>query len=155
MHFQEAGRLVQRAYAGHVDAELNDQYRTAEGALRFLHNIIRFPGCGTFDLDASTVAVDGQGRLAAMLLTSRVQERVGHVTQVCVLPEFKRRGLGRLLVSRCGEQLRKRGFEAMTLTVTAGNAGAVRLYEEMGFRVRHRFDAVVWKSVAAGLAAFS
>lgn len=155
MHFQEAGRLLQRAYAGHMDADINDQYRTAEGALRFLHNIIRFPGCGTFDLDASTVAVDAQGRLAAMLLTSRVQERVAHITQVCVLPEHQHCGLGRLLMCRCGEQLRRRGFECMTLTVTANNSGAVRLYEQMGFTVRHRFDAMVWTGAAAGLAAFS
>jgi ribosomal protein S18 acetylase RimI-like enzyme len=155
MHFQEAGRLLQRAYDGHMDASLNDQYRSAEGALRFLHNIIRFPGCGVFDLDASTVAVDTQGRLAAMLLCSRVQEKVGHVTQVCVLPEHQRHGLGRLLVCRCAEQLWRRGFEAMTLTVTAENSGAVRLYERMGFKVRHRFDAVVWTGAAAGVTAFS
>jgi ribosomal protein S18 acetylase RimI-like enzyme len=155
MHFQEAGRLLQRAYAGHMDADINDQYRSAEGALRFLHNIIRFPGCGVFDLDASTVVLDAQGRLAAMLLCSRVQERVAHITQVCVLPEHQQRGLGRLLVMRCGEQLWQRGFEAMTLTVTSGNTRAVQLYERMGFRVSHRFDAVVWTGTAAGITAFS
>ena len=35
--------------AGHIDASINDQYRSLHGSLRFLHNIVRFPGCGVFD----------------------------------------------------------------------------------------------------------
>jgi len=30
----------------HVDGEINDQYRSRAGALRFLKNIILLPGCG-------------------------------------------------------------------------------------------------------------
>jgi len=47
--YQSAAALITAAYRGHVDSEINDQYRTLTGSLRFLNNIVRFPGCGTFD----------------------------------------------------------------------------------------------------------
>jgi hypothetical protein len=36
------------AYANHIDGDINDQYRSKSGALRFLKNIILLPGCGQF-----------------------------------------------------------------------------------------------------------
>ena len=43
------------AYADHVDGEINDQYRSRGGALKFLKNIILLPGCGQFVPGASFV----------------------------------------------------------------------------------------------------
>jgi|GEM_PF-6279889 len=45
---EEAAHLVAAAYRGHVDSEINDQYRTIPGARHFLLNIIQYPGCGRF-----------------------------------------------------------------------------------------------------------
>jgi hypothetical protein len=53
--YQSAAAVITAAYRGHVDAEINDQYRTLSGSLRFLNNIVRFPGCGLFDPEASFV----------------------------------------------------------------------------------------------------
>jgi ribosomal protein S18 acetylase RimI-like enzyme len=146
-NFQQAGGLVHRAYDGHLDGTINDQYRSLDGALRFLHNIVRFPGCGVFDVDASSVIQqEGTDDMAAMLLCSRVREEVAHITQLCVLPEYRRLGLGRKLLMHCAAQLTRRRFDAITLTVTAENTHAVALYEQLGFTVRHRFDALVWTS---------
>lgn len=47
-YFELCSRLIQLAYANHVDGEINDQYRSETGALRFLKNIIILPGCGQF-----------------------------------------------------------------------------------------------------------
>jgi len=41
--YQSAAAVITAAYRGHVDSEINDQYRTLSGALRFLNNIVRFP----------------------------------------------------------------------------------------------------------------
>src|ERR1035441_1118331 len=41
-----AAQLIPAAYAGHIDSGINDQYRSAAGARRFLHNIVHYPGCG-------------------------------------------------------------------------------------------------------------
>ena len=56
--FQLVAALISAAYQHHVDAEINDQYQSMAGSLRFLNNIIRFPGCGTFDLSSSFLAFD-------------------------------------------------------------------------------------------------
>jgi len=47
--YQPSASVITAAYKNHVDSEVNDQYRTLSGSLRFLNNIVRFPGCGTFD----------------------------------------------------------------------------------------------------------
>lgn len=142
--YQGAGELIHAAYAGHMDAEINDQYRTLHGALRFLHNIVRFPGCGVFDPVHSWVVRDRQARTpVALVLASRVGMDVAHITQFCVAPQYRGEGLGALLLQHSLAMLRGAGFQAITLTVTEANAAAVRLYERFGFRRRHRFDAVV------------
>ncbi|HEX3987073.1 MAG TPA: GNAT family N-acetyltransferase [Acidobacteriaceae bacterium] len=140
-----AARLIALAYHDHLDSHINEQYRTASGSQRFLHNIVRFPGCGYFDTESSRAVVQaGSAELTALLLCSRVREDVGHVTQICVAPEFRGRGLGQLLMKECAGVLARRKFSLLTLTVTASNENAVSLYEWLGFRGTHRFDAMVW-----------
>ena len=144
--FSAAGHLIAQAYQGHLDGVINDQYRSVAGSLRFLHNIVRFPGCGLFDPTASRVlSYRGRDEIAALLLCSRVLEDVGHVTQLCVSRQYRRRGLGAWLLAECSRTLRSRGFQALTLTVTQQNADAVALYHRTGFITRQTFDAMVWE----------
>lgn len=144
--FTAAGRLIANAYQGHLDSVINDQYRTTTGSLRFLHNIVRFPGCGQFDPERSLVLARGEGdQIAGIVLCSRVSEDTGHVTQLCVEPALRRTGLGRLLLEQCMGALSAAGITYMSLTVTAGNKEAVGLYRRLGFRQRHEFDAMVWQ----------
>jgi ribosomal protein S18 acetylase RimI-like enzyme len=144
--YQNAASVITAAYRSHVDSEINDQYRTIAGSLRFLNNIVRFPGCGTFDAESSLVAIDRASRQAiGVILCSRVKEDVGHVTQVCVLPEHRGRGIGEELIAASAAELRKRGFTALSLTVTEGNKRAVDLYKKLGFDVKRVFDAFVWE----------
>lgn len=145
--FAGAGRLIVDAYDGHLDSRINDQYRSVAGALRFLHNIVRFPGCGIFDAAASRVIVSRRrNELVALLLCSRVRSDVGHVTQVCVAQENRNRGLASFLLASCAADLRGRGFQALTLTVTEDNANAVALYRQRGYISKHKFSAMVWES---------
>lgn len=142
-----AADLIHAAYLGHIDADINDQYRTLAGSLRFLHNIVRFPGCGVFDPDSSWVlrsrTSNNPTELAAIILCSRVASDVAHVTQLCVAPAHAGLGLGRHLLAHCMKQLPTRGYRALTLTVTEANTAALNLYARTGFRTRHRFDALV------------
>lgn len=144
--FQGAASVITAAYRDHIDSEINDQYRTTAGSMRFLNNIVRFPGCGVFDADSSFVARSKVTRAPlGLILCSRVQTDVGHITQVCLTPEQRCRGLGHaLLLATCAE-LRKRHCRALSLTVTEANTSAVELYRRMGFSVLHIFDAFVWE----------
>ncbi|HEY0161971.1 MAG TPA: GNAT family N-acetyltransferase [Edaphobacter sp.] len=143
-YYQAAAELIHSAYARHVDAEINDQYCTLHGSLRFLHNIVRFPGCGVFEEYQSWLLRERlSGKLAGMILCSRVAPDVAHITQLCIAPSQRGRGLGRLLLGQAIQSLRRVGTAAITLTVTESNRIAVSLYEATGFGVRRRFDAMV------------
>jgi ribosomal protein S18 acetylase RimI-like enzyme len=144
--YQAAAGVITAAYRGHVDSGINDQYRSLGGSLRFLNNIVRFPGCGTFDPESSFVAVHKRNySLAGMILCSRVRHDVGHVTQVCVLPEWRSRGIGLGLLAATIANLAERHFALLSLTVTEANAHAIQLYHRLGFDTRHVFDAFVWE----------
>lgn len=145
-HYQSAAALITAAYRGHVDSDINDQYRTLAGSLRFLNNIVRFPGCGVFDPYASFVVFSRRTRsLAGIILCSQVRADVGHVTQVCVLPEFRSAGLGVVLLAATTKSLRDRQFKAISLTVTQANDRAIALYHRIGFESKRIFDAFVWE----------
>lgn len=144
-HFEACARLIQLAYANHVDGEINDQYRSESGALRFLKNIIILPGCGQFQPEASFVfRAPHTNHLAGVVLTSCVATGVGHTTQICVMPGYQGRGLGRLLMEASIQALRARRYTAVSLTVTSSNDRAVHLYEQLGFTTIKKFAAGVW-----------
>jgi ribosomal protein S18 acetylase RimI-like enzyme len=144
--YQPAAAVITAAYRGHVDAQINDQYHTLAGSLRFLNNIVRFPGCGVFDPESSFAAVDRKAKnLIGLILCSRVRSDVGHVTQVCVLPEYRSRGIGEELLAATSANLRQRRFTMLSLTVTEANVGAVALYRRLNFDSKRVFDAFVWQ----------
>jgi ribosomal protein S18 acetylase RimI-like enzyme len=144
--FTAAGRLIALAYQGHLDSVINDQYRTVAGSLRFLHNIVRFPGCGQFDPATSLVLAHRDSEeLAGIVLCSRVNIDTGHVTQLCIEPGLRHLGLGRLLLTQCIRALTTQGLGYISLTVTEDNQEALLLYRRMGFKSRHTFDAMVWQ----------
>ena len=144
--YQAAAAVITAAYRGHIDADINDQYHTLSGSLRFLNNIVRFPGCGLFDAEASFVAFDRAAKnLIGLILCSRVRSDVGHVTQLCVLPEYRSHGIGESLLAATTANLRRRRFSLLSLTVTEANSRAVELYRRLDFDSKRVFDAFVWE----------
>ena len=144
-YFEPCAKLIYLAYANHVDGEINDQYRSRAGALKFLKNIILLPGCGQFVPGASFVLHEpGSDDLVAAVLTSEVSSGVGHTTQICVMPGFQGHGIGRMLMETSADALRAMKFRELTLTVTSENRAAVQLYEKLGFQTIKSFTAGVW-----------
>jgi len=140
-----AAMLIAGAYAGHIDGRINDQYRSAFGARRFLYNIVQYPGCGTFYRPASYAAFEAEsGRLCGISLASLVAPECGHVTQICVSPAAKGTGVGHELLRQSLNSLRDAHCRSASLTVTAANREAVALYEHVGFETVRRFSAFVW-----------
>ena len=144
--YQSAASVITAAYRSHIDSEINDQYRTNAGSMRFLNNIVRFPGCGVFDNDSSFVAIHKtSGAQIGLILCSRIRHDVGHVTQVCLLPEHRGSGIGENLLLSSYNALRNRGLTQLSLTVTEANRNAVELYRRIGFQQNRVFDAFVWE----------
>jgi ribosomal protein S18 acetylase RimI-like enzyme len=143
--FESCAKLIYLAYANHVDGDINDQYRSRHGALKFLKNIVLLPGCGQFQPAASFVLRHpGSDDLVGAVLTSEVAPGVGHTTQLCVQPGFQGHGLGRILMQTSAEALRALKYNELTLTVTSENHTAVHLYERLGFATIKSFTAGVW-----------
>ena len=141
-----AARLISAAYRSHPDSLINDQYHSVHGSLRFLHNIVRYAGCGTFSPAASHVVVDrGSRELVALVLGSRVSPQSGHITQLCVHPDYRRQGLARMLLSLAATQFIRQGVSEVSLTVTEANHEAIELYKSEGYENKHTFDAAVWE----------
>ena len=146
-HYEAAAEVIHSAYQFHVDSGVNDQYRSVQGSQRFLHNVIRFPGCGKFLPGNSWVVRDEHGgKIQALLLSSQIRNDVGHVTQLCVSPGLRGHGIGRMLLERCANTFADHGIASMSLTVTEANTPAVKLYEDLGFKTLHRFEAMIWNS---------
>lgn len=139
-----SAELISAVYAGHVDSEINDQYHSAHGAKRFLQNIVQYPGCGHFSPQCSWVAIHDRLGVVGLSLASKVASNVGHIAQLCLAPEFQGRGAGYELLRRSLEAMRNEGAEEVSLTVTASNTHAIRLYEHAGFRSIYTFEALVW-----------
>ena len=146
LHQPAAAQLISEAYGGHIDGLINDQYRSPAGAQRFLRNIVQYPGCGAFFRPASFSAFEAwNGRLCGVSLASLVGPRTGHITQICVSPSVRGKGVGYELLRQSLAALRRIDCEAASLTVTSANRNAVELYYSVGFEVLHRVPAFVWE----------
>ena len=141
-----AGRLISEAYRDHPDSLINDQYRSVHGSQRFLHNIVRYAGCGVFSAAVSHVVVERRSReLVALVLGSRVSPQSGHITQLCVHPRHRQRGLARMLLAVAAFHFMRHGATEISLTVTESNHHAIDLYRAEGYVCAHTFDAAVWR----------
>jgi ribosomal protein S18 acetylase RimI-like enzyme len=141
-----AGQLISEAYHEHPDSVINDQYRSVHGSQRFLNNIVRYSGCGTFSPQVSHVVYNRSSRqLVALVLGSRVSAQSGHITQICVHPSYRRLGLARMLLSVAAFHFMRHGATEISLTVTESNTAAIDLYRSEGYTNPHVFDAAVWQ----------
>ncbi|MES0193647.1 GNAT family N-acetyltransferase [Mesorhizobium sp. C264A] len=101
---------------------------------------------GPFTLKALSLGefwgVKIDGRLAAMAGERMKQPGYSELSGVCSHPEFRGSGLGWLLSVFVANRIFARG-EVPYLHVYASNAGAVRLYESIGFRLRAEMNVAV------------
>ena len=73
----------------------------------------------------------GFSKLSKLNLT-----RVGHVISIAVLPEYRRRGIAKALLTRAMKVLKEEyGCEEVYLEVRVSNRPAISLYRKLGFDV--------------------
>lgn len=142
---RQAAQLLYHTYRGHVDSAINDQYETVEGAARLIDNIVHHRGCGEHLWRVSRLALHAPSRkLAGILAITEVRGGTAHIPQVAVAREFQGQGVGSAMIEAVFADLLREGYHEISLTVTDFNAGAVRLYERLGFQTFRRFGAYVW-----------
>lgn len=144
-HDHDAAQLLHHAYQNHIDAAVNDQYRSFAGARRLVESIVRQRGCGDYLHYASTVALHrSTGRLAGILGLTSVRPGTAHIPQIAVATPFQGFGLGTVMLQSAFHKLSQAGFQEVSLTATTLNSRAVRLYERLGFQTFREFGAYVW-----------
>jgi ribosomal protein S18 acetylase RimI-like enzyme len=144
-HDREAAQLLYNAYRQHVDAIINDQYSSLAGAGRLLENIVHHQWCGQCLPGVSRVAIHRPTQtLAGILAVTSVLPHTAHIPQVAVAKPYQGSGLGTALLEAAFQELARQGYRDVSLTVTDANAGAVRLYERLGFETFRSFGAFVF-----------
>lgn len=107
---------------------------------------------------AVTVLAEAAGELAGFAIV-QMEGKTGYVVTLDVAPAWRRRGLARRLMAEMERRAEAQGAEQMALHVFAGNEGAIRFYEAMGYgRVGmvegfygRGLDAwMYWKGLAGG-----
>ncbi len=93
---------------------------------------------GTLELGTFFGILDG-GRLLAMAGKRMHMPGFIEVSGVCTHPEARGRGYARLLMSCVMEEIMAAGRTPF-LHALASNAGAIRVYEDLGFRVRRGLE---------------
>ena len=73
------------------------------------------------------------GEIAGYLI-GRAVVGTGEILNIAVLPEWRRRRVGRQLLDAGLDTLAARGAEEVFLEVRESNAGALALYQDAGFR---------------------
>ena len=85
------------------------------------------------------VAEDDEGQILGTYILRPNQAGPGaHVANAgfMVAPKARRMGLGRAMGEHCLEEARRLGFRAMQFNfVVSTNSGAVKLWQELGFRI--------------------
>ncbi len=78
------------------------------------------------------VAMDGQ-QLAGYIGSQSVGEEAD-MMNVAVHPDFRKNGIGRMLIMQLIETLKTKGIHCLTLEVRASNVPAIDLYEKLDFK---------------------
>ncbi|TDA31980.1 MAG: ribosomal-protein-alanine N-acetyltransferase [Hadesarchaea archaeon] len=74
------------------------------------------------------------GKLVGYLICTMRWGGIGHILSIAVDPEYRRRGVGRALIQRALERLRKEGATAVRLEARKSNLGARAFYSVLGFK---------------------
>jgi ribosomal protein S18 acetylase RimI-like enzyme len=90
------------------------------------------------------VGVRVDGRLAAMAGQRLSPGGFTEVSAVCTHPDFRGRGYAQALVAAVARDIHAAGYVPF-LTALESNTGAIRIYQQVGFVLRRRFELAVLK----------
>jgi len=130
--------LIELCFSSTMDNDgqryLTDMRRASrdDGFLRWANHMAE-----TTSLPLTGYVWEQEGRIVgnSSLIPFRDQGRRIHlIANVATHPDYRRRGIGRVLTQRCMEHAREKKTTAIWLHVRDDNPGAIKLYEDLGFR---------------------
>ncbi len=124
-----------QSFRSELDADVFPCLSRQDGCLRLMREITRrgeFVPQATWLLRCRDSATGR--RLPVGTIQGLAIDGWGAIQNLGVTGDHRGKGLGSLLLLKAAEGFRRSGLPRMHLEVTTENAGAVRLYERMGFR---------------------
>lgn len=88
-----------------------------------------------YELGDNALAAEEDGRLIGFLLgfIHFKEPKTGYVHLVGIHPEYRRRGVGRVLYAEFTERCRSLGCKRMKAITTTGNEGSIQFHEAVGW----------------------
>jgi len=123
------GALMLEAYRGTIDYE----GETLQEAIEEVHGVLAGTYGPLFE-DCSYVIEDEGKILSASMIVMSDKVDAPLLVFSMTHPEHKRKGMAEYLLKASINRLIDAGHQDLYLVVTDGNAGAIRLYEKLGFR---------------------
>lgn len=148
MRVVDGGTGVQMVAEGYVASERPEgivALREADAAAMLALARLTKPGpfrARTVELSQFWGVKDAQGRLLAMAGERLQLPGMSEVSGVCTHPDARGRGYAALLSRHVASEIARRG-EVPFLHAYADNAGAIRLYERLGFRMNGTVEALL------------
>jgi GNAT superfamily N-acetyltransferase len=95
----------------------------------------------TISLPLTGYVWEDNGRIignVSLIPYNRRNKRIFLIANVATHPDYRHRGIGRLLTDAAMKHARDRHVDEIWLNVREDNPGAIKLYEDLGFRERYR-----------------
>ena len=127
------GLIIREAVAGDYDAVLDVWNKTGlhprisgrDGRAAFEHQLKQFPGL--------YLVAEDQGRIVGVIIGTH-DHRKGWINRLAVLPQYRRRGIGRTLAQACDDAIRAAGIEIVAALVEDGNDASMSLFRDLGYK---------------------
>lgn len=84
---------------------------------------------------ATFLVAESAGRLVGTVLATH-DGRKGWINRLAVAPEFRHRGIARLLLEKAEDSLYRRGLEIITCLIEDDNPGSMAFFQRAGY-VKH------------------
>lgn len=85
-----------------------------------------------FNPNAFYLVLEAENRIAGYAGCWKILDE-GHITNVAVHPDFRRKGYARILIQELILKTKQQGVSALTLEVRVSNIPAISLYKSFGF----------------------
>jgi ribosomal protein S18 acetylase RimI-like enzyme len=140
-HQSQAEQVAITAHDGEIDAVAVPDTGWMTGSLRKLR-AGEVAGIGTWNPDASLVAIDKRERVAGYIAIA-TSGSGAHVVDLSVHSSHRRRGLARSLLIRSMRVCLKQGLSTVSAAVTTRNP-VRQLYNQLGFQSTDCGEVAIW-----------
>jgi len=74
-----------------------------------------------------------EGKIVGYIIARKENNKLGHIISIAVHPDYRRIGLGTVLMKKAEDSLRNLGCYRVYLEVRVSNKPAIQLYKKLGY----------------------